>query len=158
MSSDPTTQVRALLEDVVAASGLVLEDVGIRSAGGRRLVRVTVDLPDGPGGVGSDALAQVSRAVSAALDDADPVSGPYLLEVSTPGTDRPLTQPRHYRRAVGRLVDLRTTTGERLHGRLAGADADAVVLNVRHGERRVPFADLAEGRVRVELGDQDREA
>ncbi len=158
MSSDPAPRLRGLLEGVVADAGLLLEDVGVLSAGRRRLVRVTVDLPDGPGGVGSDALSEVSRAVSAALDDADILAGSYLLEVSTPGTDRPLTSPRHYRRAVGRLVRVRTSTGERVRGRLAEADTEGVAIDLGGPVRHLAFADLAEGRVEVELRGVDQEA
>jgi ribosome maturation factor RimP len=125
--------------------------VTLGASGRRRLVRVTVDLPDGPGGVASDALADVSRAVSRALDEADPVPGTYVLEVTTPGTDRPLVEPRHYRRAQGRLVRLRTREGERLHGRLLTADGEGVVLLVDGDRRHLRYDGLAEGRVQVEL-------
>src|SRR5699024_10468537 len=98
-------QVEELLEPVVAGAGLHLEGVQVSGASRRRLVRVTVDLPDGPGGVGSDLLAEVSRAVSSRLDEAeDLLAGSYLLEVSTPGVSRPLQTARHFRRAQGRLV------------------------------------------------------
>lgn len=151
MSSDAGQRLKGLLAPVVAECGLLLEDVGLGAAGRRRLVRVTVDLPDGPGGVGSDALTEVSHAVSAALDDADAVDGSYVLEVSTPGIDRPLREPRHYRRAVGRLVTVRTRAGESWHGRLVAADAAEVTLSVDGAQRHLPYADLVAGAVEVEL-------
>jgi ribosome maturation factor RimP len=152
VSGEAASRLHSLLAPVVEECGLYLEDVTVGASGRRRLVRVTVDLADGPGGVGSDALADVSRAVSAALDDADPVPGTYVLEVSTPGIERPLTEPRHYRRAQGRIVHLRTQTGERLHGRLVAADGAEVVLVVGGSRRHLPYGELAQGRVEVELG------
>ena len=70
-------------------------------AGRYSVVWVLVDLSDGPSDLDLDALGPVTAAVSAALDQADPVRGRYTLEVSTPGAERPLTTPRHFRRAVG---------------------------------------------------------
>ncbi len=158
MSGDVAAHLRSLLAPVVAAGGLYLEGVAVRSAGKRRRVIVTVDLPDGPGGVGSDTLAEVSRSVAAALDDDDSIPGAYVLEVSTPGTDRPLIEPRHYRRATGRLVRLRTTTGQTVVGRVAAADEEGVTLQGEGGPasaRRLRYGDLAQGVVEVELGSLD---
>lgn len=156
MSSDPAPRLRSLLAPVVAGRGLFLEDVVVRTAGRRRLVRVTVDLPDGPGGVGSDALAEVARLVSEALDAADLLTGAYLLEVSTPGTDRPLREPRHFRRALGRLVRVRTH-GERVRGRVVAADGDGITLVTDDGPRVLAYGDIVEGVVEVELRDIDEE-
>jgi ribosome maturation factor RimP len=98
---DPAVLER-LLEPVVRAAGLDLESVRVGSAGRRRLLRVVVDAD---GGVDLDNIALVSREASARLDDTGAMGeASYTLEVSSPGVDRPLTQPRHWRRAVGRLV------------------------------------------------------
>src|SRR6266851_2885193 len=95
-------RLTSLLEPVVRSAGLDLESVRISAAGRRWLLRVVVDADNGPG---LDEIALVSRSVSAELD-ASGVMGQaaYTLEVSSPGVDRPLTEPRHWRRAVGRLV------------------------------------------------------
>ena len=111
----PSTQpsgadaVTSLLDPVVTAAGLVLEGVIITPAGKRRVVRVVVDLPeDRTGSLDLDAVAEVSRSVSDALDGSDVLGGsPYVLEVGTPGVDRPLTERRHWSRARGRLVTVR---------------------------------------------------
>jgi ribosome maturation factor RimP len=158
VSGDAALHLRSLLAPVVAAGGLYLEGVEVRTAGKRRHVLVTVDLPDGPGGVGSDALTEVSRAVSAALDEDDTISGAYVLEVSTPGTDRPLREPRHYRRAVGRLVRLRTKTGQKVSGRVTAADDEGVTVEsdgAPESARRLAYADLTQGVVEVELRSID---
>ncbi|PZR55387.1 ribosome maturation factor RimP [Xylanimonas oleitrophica] len=150
--------VRAVVGPVVHTAGLWLEDVQVSRAGARSVVRVTVDLPeDEVGALGSDALDEVSRAVSAALDADDVVPGAYTLEVSTPGTSRPLTQLRHFKRARTRLVSLRLADGRTLEARLldvleAGTEGaeDGAVL-VLDGGARVPVADVRKGRVEVEL-------
>ena len=149
--------LRDVLDPVVADAGLFLEEVGVSAAGRRSVVRVVVDLPDGPGGVGSDALAEVSRKISAALDESDPVRGAYTLEVSTPGVSRPLTTARHFRRATGRLVRLETTGG-RVRGRVAEVTGEGVVLEVDGARREVPLTDITSGTVEPELSRQGDDA
>lgn len=152
-------RVRDVVEPVVDAAGLHLEDVQVSRAGRRSVVRVVVDLPeDELGSLGSDRLADVSRAVSAALDAADPVAGQYVLEVSTPGTDRPLTEPRHFRRARGRLVRLVLVDGGERTGRLREAEPDRLVLATDGGDVVVDPADVARGEVQVELRRADEDA
>jgi len=105
-----------LLTPVVEGAGAFLEGIRTTRAGKYSTVRVLVDLPDGPGELGLDALTEVSRAVSAALDEADPVKGRYTLEVSTPGAERELSTPRHFRRAVGHDVELAVEGAEDTEG------------------------------------------
>jgi ribosome maturation factor RimP len=145
------------LSPVVAATGHDLEDVTVTSAGRRSLVRVIVDAD---GGVDLDAVADVSRAVSAALDDdADggaAFAGPYVLEVSSPGVDRPLTEQRHWRRAEGRLVQV-TVAEQSVTGRIVGTAAAGVTLDVDGARREIGWDDLGRGRVQVEFsrGEED---
>jgi ribosome maturation factor RimP len=146
-----------VLTPVVAATGHDLEDVTVTSAGRRSLVRVIVDAD---GGVDLDAVADVSRAVSEALDDdADggaAFAGPYVLEVSSPGVDRPLTEERHWRRAVGRLVQV-TVAGLAVTGRITETGAAGVTLEVDGTPREIAWSDLGRGRVQVEFnrGEED---
>lgn len=144
MAAVSRDQVTAALAPVVEAAGFDLEDVNVTAAGRRSVVRVVVDRD---GGVDLDAVADISRVVSDALD-ADDVMGevPYTLEVSSPGVDRPLTQPRHWRRAAGRLV-----TAGGITGRVVSADDDAVTLDVSGQQRQVPYAELGPGKVQVEF-------
>lgn len=137
MSDERTDALSASLAPVAASAGLLLEQVSVAPSGRRTLVRAVVDLPDGPGGVSSDALADVSREISRALDEADLFKGAYILEVSTPGLDRPLTQPRHFRRAEGRLVTVTTAEGT-ITGRLTEVGTDAIVVD----GRAIPLADI----------------
>ena len=144
-------ELRRLLEPVVAAAGYDLEDVSVTQAGRRRLVRVSVDADDG---IDLDAVAEVSRLVSEALDNDAPggeaFAGPYVLEVSSPGVDRPLTEPRHWRRAVGRLVEVEVA-GVALVARVMSADASGVRFDANGTSRDVGYPELGKGRVQVEF-------
>ena len=130
-----------------------LESVRVTAAGRRRLLRVVVDSDRG---VSLDDAAAVSRELSAALDTVAVMGDfPYTLEVSSPGVDRPLTDRRHWRRAVGRLVKVTVTDsgGARpVSGRISAADADGVTLDVDGARRRFPYGVLGPGAIQVEFG------
>lgn len=141
-----------VIEPVVARLGVDLEEITVRRMGRRHLVRVTVDTD---GGITHDELSEVSRAVSNALDEAeeregDITPGPYTLEVSSPGVDRPLTQPRHWHRNVGRLVSVRVN-GQPVTGRVIATDAHGVSLDVDGRRVDATFDELGPGRVQVEF-------
>jgi ribosome maturation factor RimP len=145
-------RLRALVEPVVAREGLDLEDLSISRAGRRYLVRVTVDAD---GGIGHDELSEVSRAVSSALDEAEERSGEltpgsYTLELSSPGIDRPLTQPRHWHRNIGRLVAVRIG-GRQVTGRVSATDERGVSLDVEGRRVDAAFDELGPGRVQIEF-------
>jgi ribosome maturation factor RimP len=170
-SADPA-ELERLLEPIVRAAGMDLESVRVGSAGRRRLLRVVVDAD---GGVSLDDIALVSREASARLDATKAMGeAPYTLEVSSPGVDRPLTLPRHWRRAVGRLVRVPLAgdngasspappagplgeTGQAggagpIEGRVIAAGDSGVVLEINGEQRDFGFADLGPGRVQVEFG------
>ncbi len=167
MAAATPERVRQLVAPAVERTGLVLEDVAVVGTGPRTVVRITVDVAeDDAADLDLDRVALVHQAVSDALDEADVPSGPYTLEVSSPGVGRPLTQRRHYVRAVGRSVRLRLDDGAEVTGRLdavedAGADAVAVVVPVSSpgkGRRpvegppqRVPLHRVVDGHVEVDL-------
>jgi ribosome maturation factor RimP len=156
-----TQRVREATEPVVAAAGLVLEDVEVARAGRRSVVRLTIDLDeDAVGSLDLDRLADVSRDVGTALDETDAVAGEYTLEVSTPGTSRPLTEPRHFKRARTRLVRLVLAGGAAAFGRLREVADGELVLgpvdpasgrDVAGEPVRVPLADVVRGAIEVEL-------
>ncbi|MEV4492649.1 ribosome maturation factor RimP [Micromonospora coxensis] len=154
-------RLREVIEPVVTREGYDLEDLSVSRAGRRHVVRVIVDAD---GGINLDAVADVSRAVSAALDAAeeaggDIVAGEYQLEVSSPGVDRPLTLPRHWRRNVGRLVKVtvRATAPEQpagdrqVTGRVVAADDERVTLETDSGRTEHTYTELGPGRVQVEF-------
>jgi ribosome maturation factor RimP len=145
--------VRALAEPLARDAGLVVESVTITPAGKRRVLRVIVDLPeDSTGGVPMDAVATAAQSISAALDESTVMGGlPYVLEVSSPGADRPLTERRHWLRARGRLVNLLSTAGHSAQpqGRLTDVTDSGVILD---DGREIGWAAIASGRVEVEFG------
>ena len=157
-------QIVDLLEPAVAAMGMDLEDVRITSAGRRRLLRVVVD---SDGGVTLDDIALVSRELSATLDRAAAMGeAPYTLEVSSPGVDRPLTEPKHWRRAVGRLVTAPLKSQPRsatdgpaaplvITGRVTGADSRGVRLDVDGDSREFGYSELGPGRIQIEFAPLD---
>ena len=152
MTGVQTCALPILLTPVVEDAGAFLEGVETTRAGRYSTVRVLVDLPDGPGDLDLDALTTVSRAVSAAVDEADPVRGQYTLEVSTPGAERELSTPRHFRRAVGRDVELMVEddgVDAVLTGTVTAADEDSVTLQVDGRERVLALDDVRQARMVV---------
>ncbi len=146
-----TDQVSKVIAPVVHALNMDLESVKITSAGRRRLLRIVVDSDRG---LSLDDAALASRELSAKLDASDVMGDlPYTLEVSSPGVDRPLTQPRHWQRALGRLVrvPLTGTPSSPVQGRVVAADADQVVLDVNGTQRRFGYAALGSGKVQIEF-------
>ncbi len=143
-------RLAGLIRPVVAAAGMDLESVRVTVTGRRLLLRVVVDSDHG---VSLDDAALVSREVSAALDASDVMGEvPYTLEVSSPGVDRPLTEPRHWRRAAGRLVRVKAGADGTVRGRVLVADAEGVTMDVDGVERRFAYGDLGAGAVQVEFG------
>jgi ribosome maturation factor RimP len=146
-------RIADVIGPVVAAAGMDLETVRVTAAGRRRLLRVVVDSDHG---VSLDDAAAVSRDVAAVLES-ETVMGdfPYTLEVSSPGVDRPLTSPRHWRRATGRLVTVSVADSgesEPVTGRITAADDDGVTVDVDGASRRFAYSVLGPGAVQVEFG------
>ncbi|MCA1675481.1 MAG: ribosome maturation factor RimP [Actinobacteria bacterium] len=138
-----------LVREAVQRAGYDLECLEVVAAGRRHLVRVVVDSDSG---VGLDAIAMVSRAVSAELDQCDGLlAGPYTLEVTSPGVDRPLTAPRHWRRNRLRLVRATLREGGEIVGRVGDCDSTAVTLLVSGELRQVAFAELDRAVVEIEF-------
>jgi ribosome maturation factor RimP len=164
-------RVREVIEPVLAKAGYDLEDLGVRQVGRRHQLRVTVD---GDAGVTLDTIADLSRAIADALDAAEEsgeeiVPGEYQLEVSSPGVDRPLTLPRHWRRAMGRLVavkihadaraDSAQKTDKQVTGRVLAADETSVTLEIAEKKsvttQTFALDRLGPGRVQIEFNRLD---
>ena len=155
-------RIVGLLEPAVAALGMDLEGVKITSAGRRRLLRIVVDAD---GGVSLDDMALASRELSATLDRAAAMGeASYTLEVSSPGVDRPLTEPKHWRRAVGRVVSAplqsqpgtsATAPDVTVTGRVAGADSSGVRIDVDGASREFGYSELGPGRIQIEFAPLD---
>jgi len=148
VSTAAAAKVRAALEPALSAAGFVVEDVVVRQAGSRSLVQVLVDREQG---ISLDDVAAASRTASTVLDDVDPLTGTYVLEVSSPGVDRPLTLPRHWRRNLGRLVTVTPTDGREWTGRVHEVSELGAVLDVQGAPRTASYADVRRAVVQVEF-------
>ena len=154
-------RIRDLVAPICTDLGLEIYDV--EHASGR--VRVTVDKP---GGVDLEALAVATRLISRELDERDPVPGRYQLEVSSPGLERTLRTPEHFRKAVGQHVSLRLhpSAGDprRVSGVLTAADADGatVQLDALPGDEgqaattRLGYDDIERARTTFAWGGQPK--
>jgi ribosome maturation factor RimP len=155
---DITDRLAGLLAAPIEALGLDLEAVDLSKAGKRSVLRVAVDKD---GGVGMDDIAAATSEVSRLLDDSDVMgNSSYTLEVSSPGVDRPLTLPRHWRRNVGRLVKVSLVDEGELTGRITSADEGGADLDVDGSPRRLGFAEVAKAKIQIEFkrpadGSQD---
>ncbi|WP_067782973.1 ribosome maturation factor RimP [Actinomyces vulturis] len=145
MADTLSTTLTDLLAPVVEESGLFLESVTVAKAGRHSAVRVTVDLPSGTGSVDLDSIGEVSRAISKVLDEADPISGQYNLEVSSPGIPRDLTTPRHFGRAVTHPVHIKTSE-DTLVGIITAADEETITIDVDGIGHTVALTDIARAR------------
>jgi ribosome maturation factor RimP len=145
--------VRAAVEPVLSPLGLELFDLELIGSGRARTLRLTVDRAVG---LDLDALAAASEPVSAALDAADVISGPYTLEVSSPGLERALRRPDQFCRYVGTLVSVKSkeaVAGARRHrGVLLEADDEGVTLDVEGEHRRFPYEGIAQAKTVFEWG------
>ena len=145
--------VRGAAEPVLHRLGLELVDVEMVGSGRARTLRLAVDRP---GGVDLDALSEASAPVSAALDEAAALSGPYTLEVSSPGLERPLRRPADFARFVGTTITLKShepvAGGRRHRGLLLEAGADGIAVEVDGERRDFPYEGIAAARTVFEWG------
>jgi ribosome maturation factor RimP len=152
---DIQDRLTGLLAAPIEALGLDLEAVDLTKAGKRSVLRVAVDKD---GGVDLDDIAAATGEVSRTLDESDVMgAGSYTLEVSSPGVDRPLTLPRHWRRNTGRLVKATLEAASDVTGRIVATDDDGADLDVDGTVRRVSFDEVAKARVQIEFKRPDAE-
>jgi ribosome maturation factor RimP len=133
----------AVIDPYVAAEGIELDDLEIVGQTPGAVVRVTLDAE---GGVGVDRLAELSRRLSRLLDEEDPVTGAYTLEVTSPGLERKLRRRRHYEKSLGREVKVKSNSeiaGQHRHrGILAATGDDGFVVEVDGEEREIAYGDV----------------
>lgn len=151
-----TELVRSMVEPLAEAAGADVYDVTV--AGGKVVVAVTR-----PDGVDLETLTQISRALNAQLDEEDPISGSYTLEVTSPGLERPLRTPEHFAGAIGESVTIRTQPGvegeRRIRGTVSAADDDGFTVVVDDTapddpdhERRLGYDDVERARTTFNWG------
>lgn len=152
MSSVPEA-TWAVIEPLLAPSGLEIADVELVGEGHGKTLRVYVDRP---GGVDLDAIAQATRIISIALDAADPITGRYTLEVSSPGLERRLRRPAEFVRFIGTPISVKTAIpldgARRFRGTLLSADEQGIVLETQGAHRRIEFEEINEARTIFEWG------
>jgi ribosome maturation factor RimP len=149
--------VRAAVEPAVAALGLAVYDVELLGGAGARTLRVTVTRV---GGVDLETITAVTHAVSPIVDATSTVGGSYLLEVSSPGVERALRLPSHYRAAIDEDVSIKFHTGagpRRVRGVLRGFDGVSCVVETDDGiDEEIAIADVTQARTVFEWGPQPR--
>ncbi|MFH8611790.1 ribosome maturation factor RimP [Streptomyces sp. NPDC018029] len=160
MSTTQSERLRQLLEPLVTSQDLDLEEIEVASVGRKRVLRVVIDSESG---VDLDQIAEVSRLLSAKLDESDAMGeGEYDLEVGSPGAERALTEHRHYVRAVDRLVKFQLTEGGELTARILTVDDEGLDLEVpgvkgrKPTSRRIAFDEIDKARVQVEFNRKDK--
>jgi ribosome maturation factor RimP len=142
-------RVQELAERVAEAHGVELLELDLRRQGRSQVLSVVLDSEEG---VDADVVERVTKGLSLELDEADPLRGSYILEVTTPGLDRPLRTGRDFRRQRGHEVEiLREASGEQqrrqLRGTVVAADDQEVTLEAGGSQVRVPLSDVVRGKV-----------
>ncbi|KID30253.1 ribosome maturation factor RimP [Prauserella rugosa] len=149
MPNELASRLEPIVAEAVTAAGFDLDALDVQPAGRRKLVKVVVDSDDG---VGLDEVAEVSRVLSGVLDEHEHlIAGAYTLEVTSPGVDRPLTAPRHWRRAKFRLVRVTPTEGAEFTGRVGDAGETAARMLVGGTIRDVHYSAVAKAVLEVEF-------
>jgi ribosome maturation factor RimP len=146
-------QLATLVNECVSALGFDVEAIELTPAGNKRVLRIALDRD---GGVGIDHITEATRALSEELDASDVMgSQPYTLEVTSRGVDRPLTEPRHWRRNAGRLVRLRLTDDSSIDGRIGESDDEGVLIEGRTTSQRLAYDQISTALVQTELNRKD---
>ena len=160
MSTTQSERLRELLEPLVSSQGLDLEEISVDSVGRKRVLSVVVDSDTG---ADLDQIADVSRALSAKLDETDAMGeGEYTLEVGTPGAERPLKEHRHYVRALDRLAKFQLADGGEVVARILEVDDEGLDVEVpgvkgrKATSRRLAFSEIDKARVQVEFNRKDK--
>lgn len=140
-----------LLSPAIKGLGFVLEEVKVTPAGKRRIVAVIIDGETKNPSL--DEVTVVSRKVSDILDNYSQLGDlPFTLEVTTPGVDRPLTLPRHWRKNVGRLVKITPLEGEPFTGRITSATDDSASLE----SKEIKFSDIKRATIEIEFNRKEQ--
>jgi ribosome maturation factor RimP len=150
----PVSELTLLLEPVVGSFDLDLDDIEITRSGGQKILDVTID---GDAGVNLDEVAAVSRAISDFLDTSDAMGDePYVLEVGTRGVTKPLTKPAHWRRNVGRLVNV---AGDAVNavGRIIEFTDPNVTLDIKGKPRVLNIGEISRANIEIEFKKMPKE-
>jgi ribosome maturation factor RimP len=138
-------KIASALAPIIEASGNFLEDLIITSAGKHRILTVVVD---GEKHLTLDQVTTITKSLSEVLENLSEIGDlPFTLEVTSPGVDRPLTLPRHWRKNFGRLINLTFNDGTKLTGRIGESSESDVLI----GESKINFADIKKATIEIEF-------
>ena len=144
------SNLEELLAPSISRAGFILEEVKVTPVGKRRIIAVIVDCVDRNPNL--DEVTTVSRIVSEALENYSQLGDqPFTLEVTTPGVDRPLTQPRHWQKNVDRLVKITLIDGTITTGRIAKVSESGPTILGKSGEESFTFSDIKRAQVEIEF-------
>lgn len=139
-----------LLAPAIKSLGFILEEVKVTPAGKRRIVAVIIDGEERNPNL--DEVTVASRRVSEILDNYSQLGDlPFTLEVTTPGVDRPLTLPRHWRKNIGRLVKVTPLDGDVFTSRITGASETSVSLE----DREIPYTEVKRAQIEIEFNRKE---
>lgn len=145
--SDAPKELWDVIAAYVEAERVELDDLELLGGSSRKILRATVDAENG---LSSDQLGEITAGVSRLLDEHDVISGGYDLEVSTPGLERKLRRPAHYRKVIGRQVTVKTRfeiEGTRRHdGQLVSADDTDFQIDINGVTRTIAYDQVTSGR------------
>ncbi|MEY3186175.1 MAG: hypothetical protein RIR58_911 [Actinomycetota bacterium] len=143
-----------LLGPVITKAGFVLEEITVTPVGKRRLVAVVIDREESNPSL--DEVTVVSKEVSAILDNYSQMGEmPFTLEVTTPGIDKPLVLPRHWRKNIGRLVKITPKQGEKYVARIKDFSDDQVTLELKNEILVLSLNDVAKAQIEVEFNRKE---
>ena len=154
MSTNDSSQVAratSLIQPIADDFGCELVDVDYNNG----VLKVIIDEP---GGLNSQTLVDVTKAVSRMVDAEDPIGGRFTLEITSPGVERPLKKPQHFQRSVGEDISVKTLPdvlingGRRAEGQLVAADEFGITLVVDDEEHQVKYGEIRSARTMFAWG------
>lgn len=148
MVKNNQSAVAAVVAPIATRLKLDVEDIEVRRIGTRQIVRIILDKD---GGISMDEIAAATRQISDELDLLEELAAAFTLEVTSPGIDRPLTEERHWRRNIGRLVKVQIPDSGAIEGRILEVTELNVLLQVKQYKRSLPLADIERAVVQVEF-------
>ena len=138
-------QVAAVITPAIQALGFYVEDISITSAGRRSMLTVIVD---GDTNLSLDQVTVATKAISEIVENLPTLgNNPFTLEVTSPGLDRPLTKPRHWRKNKDRLIKIVLNDGKEITGRIKESTDDEVIVD----EQKVAFVDIKRATLEIEF-------
>jgi len=138
-------QVAAVITPAIEALGFYVEDISITSAGRRSMLTVIVD---GDTHLSLDQVTVATKAISEIVENLPTLgNNPFTLEVTSPGLDRPLTKPRHWRKNKDRLIKIVLNDGKEITGRINDSTDDEVIVD----EQKIAFVDIKRATLEIEF-------